>query len=82
MSKSTEQLSLTLAPLNQLSIMLSLFNEAHSNVISFGHDNTGSVVSSIVNLADVLLLLPHASVAVNTTSTNDVDPHTLVNPPV
>ena len=55
--------------------------DPHSNTISDGQLISGIVVSSMVNVALVLLLFPHPSVAVNSTSMLPVMPQSGVRSP-
>ena len=49
---------------------------SHSTVMSAGTVvNTGAVLSSIVNVADVVVVLQHSSVAVHVTRADPVSPH-------
>ena len=52
----------------------------HSKVIDVGAKIVGLVVSSIVNVAEVVLVLPQASLTVNMTVALPVPPHPLLRP--
>jgi uncharacterized membrane protein YagU involved in acid resistance len=79
-----EQISLALDPawlVNHAANATRLLAPSHSTVVSrAGASIVGGVVSTIVNVADVVLLLPQSSVAVNITVAAPVAPHPSLNP--
>ena len=69
------QTSSAFADLNQ-AVMIALLNGLeHSNVMSAGHENTGYVISLMVNVDEEVLVLPHASLTVNITVVAPVEAH-------
>ncbi len=79
--KVPEQSSSAVAEFNQLFITAVFNPSAHSKVRSTGSDISGLVVSSMVKMAEVVLVFPQSSVAVKITSTFPLVPQVVVKSP-
>ena len=77
---TSEQASIAEADSNQVAISASLAGSLHARITGTGQVRIGLTVSSMVNVACVVLVFPQSSVAVNVIVLSPVNPQRLLKP--